>query len=196
VHNALPHPGLLPKEKENGCQSVSESCGVKMTVFDRWLFLLPGGEGRDEGEPKIITGKTGCYAPTCPLLIMDVKLPKLGEGADSGVVVNVFVKEGDQIARDQAILELEMALNQYAEDETILKLLAGLYERKQNFVQAAQLYQRAASLRPTDKDLSLKVCRCLVLSGDRQRALECYKDLLARYPGDDEIRREFESLKF
>jgi pyruvate dehydrogenase E2 component (dihydrolipoamide acetyltransferase) len=38
---------------------------------------------------------------------MDVKLPKLGEGADSGVVVNVFVKEGDTIARDQAILELE-----------------------------------------------------------------------------------------
>src|SRR5580698_193344 len=38
---------------------------------------------------------------------MDVKLPKLGEGADSGVVVNIFVKEGDQIANGQAILELE-----------------------------------------------------------------------------------------
>lgn len=38
---------------------------------------------------------------------MDVKLPKLGEGADSGVVVNVFVKEGDHVAKDQAILELE-----------------------------------------------------------------------------------------
>jgi pyruvate dehydrogenase E2 component (dihydrolipoamide acetyltransferase) len=38
---------------------------------------------------------------------MDVKLPKLGEGADSGVVVNVFVKEGDHVTRDQAILELE-----------------------------------------------------------------------------------------
>ncbi|MGH7975466.1 MAG: 2-oxo acid dehydrogenase subunit E2 [Limisphaerales bacterium] len=38
---------------------------------------------------------------------MDVKLPKLGEGADSGVVVNVFVKEGDAVAKDQAILELE-----------------------------------------------------------------------------------------
>ena len=38
---------------------------------------------------------------------MDVKLPKLGEGADSGVVVNVFVKEGDHVVRDQAILELE-----------------------------------------------------------------------------------------
>ena len=41
------------------------------------------------------------------LEFMDVKLPKLGEGADSGVVVNVFVKEGDTVARDQAILELE-----------------------------------------------------------------------------------------
>jgi pyruvate dehydrogenase E2 component (dihydrolipoamide acetyltransferase) len=38
---------------------------------------------------------------------MDVKLPKLGEGADSGVVVNLFVKEGDTVVRDQAILELE-----------------------------------------------------------------------------------------
>jgi len=56
---------------------------------------------------KIISGKQRGFPPTCPLLIMDVKLPKLGEGADSGVVVNVFVKEGDQVARDQAILELE-----------------------------------------------------------------------------------------
>lgn len=38
---------------------------------------------------------------------MDVKLPKLGEGADSGVVVTIFVKEGDTIAKDQAIIELE-----------------------------------------------------------------------------------------
>jgi pyruvate dehydrogenase E2 component (dihydrolipoamide acetyltransferase) len=38
---------------------------------------------------------------------MDVKLPKLGEGADNGVVVNVFVKEGETIAKDQAIMELE-----------------------------------------------------------------------------------------
>ena len=38
---------------------------------------------------------------------MDVKLPKLGDGADSGVVVNVFVKEGDQVAKGQAIIELE-----------------------------------------------------------------------------------------
>ena len=38
---------------------------------------------------------------------MDVKLPKLGEGADSGVVVGIFVKVGDTVAKDQAILEME-----------------------------------------------------------------------------------------
>src|SRR5262245_21804552 len=38
---------------------------------------------------------------------MDVKLPKLGEGAESGVVVSLAVKEGDQIAKGQTILELE-----------------------------------------------------------------------------------------
>ncbi|MFQ5902297.1 MAG: 2-oxo acid dehydrogenase subunit E2 [Candidatus Binatia bacterium] len=38
---------------------------------------------------------------------MDVRLPRLGEGAESGTVVNIFVSEGDQIKKDQAILELE-----------------------------------------------------------------------------------------
>jgi pyruvate dehydrogenase E2 component (dihydrolipoamide acetyltransferase) len=38
---------------------------------------------------------------------MDIRLPSLGEGADSGVVVNLLVKEGDTIQKDQPILELE-----------------------------------------------------------------------------------------
>ena len=38
---------------------------------------------------------------------MDLKLPKLGEGSDSGVVVSVFVNEGDTITKDQTIIELE-----------------------------------------------------------------------------------------
>jgi pyruvate dehydrogenase E2 component (dihydrolipoamide acetyltransferase) len=38
---------------------------------------------------------------------MDLKLPKLGEGADSGVVVNILVKEGDSVVKDQTVLELE-----------------------------------------------------------------------------------------
>jgi pyruvate dehydrogenase E2 component (dihydrolipoamide acetyltransferase) len=38
---------------------------------------------------------------------MDVKLPPLGEGADSGVVVSLLVKEGDEIKKGQYLLELE-----------------------------------------------------------------------------------------
>jgi pyruvate dehydrogenase E2 component (dihydrolipoamide acetyltransferase) len=38
---------------------------------------------------------------------MDLKLPNLGEGADSGTVVNLFVKEGDTVTKGQPVLELE-----------------------------------------------------------------------------------------
>lgn len=38
---------------------------------------------------------------------MDVRLPRLGEGADSGTVATIFVKEGDAVKKDQAVLELE-----------------------------------------------------------------------------------------
>jgi len=38
---------------------------------------------------------------------MDIKLPRLGEGAESGTVVSIFVKPGDQIKEGQTILELE-----------------------------------------------------------------------------------------
>jgi len=38
---------------------------------------------------------------------MEVRLPRLGEGADSGVIATIFVKEGDQVRKDQPIVELE-----------------------------------------------------------------------------------------
>src|SRR5438552_5148120 len=38
---------------------------------------------------------------------MDVKLPNLGEGADSGTVVNILVKEGEEIKSGQNLIELE-----------------------------------------------------------------------------------------
>ena len=38
---------------------------------------------------------------------MDVKLPSLGEGADSGVVVSLLVNEGDTVEQGQTLLELE-----------------------------------------------------------------------------------------
>jgi pyruvate dehydrogenase E2 component (dihydrolipoamide acetyltransferase) len=38
---------------------------------------------------------------------MDIRLPKLGEGADSGTVVSLLVKEGEAIEKGQTLLELE-----------------------------------------------------------------------------------------
>ena len=38
---------------------------------------------------------------------MEIRLPRLGEGADSGTVATIFVKQGDRITQDQPVLELE-----------------------------------------------------------------------------------------
>jgi pyruvate dehydrogenase E2 component (dihydrolipoamide acetyltransferase) len=38
---------------------------------------------------------------------MDIKLPRLSEGVESGTVVNILVREGDQIKKDQPFMELE-----------------------------------------------------------------------------------------
>jgi len=38
---------------------------------------------------------------------MEVRLPNLGEGAESGIVVSILVKEGDHITNGQTIIELE-----------------------------------------------------------------------------------------
>jgi pyruvate dehydrogenase E2 component (dihydrolipoamide acetyltransferase) len=62
--------------------------------------------------PVAVIRKISCWktAPLCARLtfqFMDVKLPKLGEGADSGVVVGIFVNVGETVSEGQAILELE-----------------------------------------------------------------------------------------
>jgi pyruvate dehydrogenase E2 component (dihydrolipoamide acetyltransferase) len=38
---------------------------------------------------------------------MDIKLPRLSEGVESGTVVNILVSEGQQIKKDQPFMELE-----------------------------------------------------------------------------------------
>src|SRR5438552_2149653 len=38
---------------------------------------------------------------------MDIRIPNLGEGADSGTVASIFVKVGDQIKKDDPLVELE-----------------------------------------------------------------------------------------
>ncbi len=38
---------------------------------------------------------------------MDIKLPRLGEGAESGVIVSLLVNEGDAIEKNQPLIEIE-----------------------------------------------------------------------------------------
>src|SRR6476620_3172730 len=38
---------------------------------------------------------------------MDVKLPQLAEGVESGTVVSILVAEGQEVKKDQALMELE-----------------------------------------------------------------------------------------
>lgn len=38
---------------------------------------------------------------------MDIRIPKLGEGADTGSVVSILVKEGDRVSKEQTLIELE-----------------------------------------------------------------------------------------
>src|SRR6185369_4523539 len=40
-------------------------------------------------------------------MAIEVKLPNLGEGVDTGDVLELLVKEGDIVAKDQGIMELE-----------------------------------------------------------------------------------------
>ena len=65
--------------------------------WKNWLFLI--------SENFLLENRDGLRQTETSF--MDVKLPKLGEGADSGVVVGIFAKEGDTIAVGQSIMELE-----------------------------------------------------------------------------------------
>ncbi len=69
---------------------------------------------------------------------MDVKLPKLGEGADSGVVVNIFVKEGDTVAKGQAILELENEKAVAAIPSTAAGAIAAIYVKNGDRISVGQ----------------------------------------------------------
>src|SRR5437762_566124 len=40
-------------------------------------------------------------------MAIEIKLPNLGEGVDTGDVLELLVKEGDVVAKDQGLIELE-----------------------------------------------------------------------------------------
>jgi pyruvate dehydrogenase E2 component (dihydrolipoamide acetyltransferase) len=94
---------------------------------------------------------------------MDVKLPKLGEGADSGVVVNIFVKEGDSIAKDQAILELENEKAVASIPSTGAGVVAKIYVKPGDRISIGQTIltltgagETAAAAAPTPKSAAKK----------------------------------------
>ncbi len=86
---------------------------------------------------------------------MDVRLPKLGEGADSGVVVNIFVKEGDTIASGQAVIELENEKAVASIPSTAAGVVAGIFVKPgdrisigQRILEVAETGQPAAAPAP------------------------------------------------
>jgi len=93
---------------------------------------------------------------------MDVKLPKLGEGADSGVVVNVFVKEGDHVVRDQAILELENEKAVASVPSTATGVVTKIYVKAGDKISVGQRLislsggDQPAAAAPTAKQAALK----------------------------------------
>ena len=53
---------------------------------------------------------------------MDVRLPRLGEGADSGVIATVFVKVGDLVKKDQPIAKGQKIAEVGRSDSDVPKL--------------------------------------------------------------------------
>jgi len=49
--NALPHPGPLPKERENDLQPVMDGTSWCLFAARQVAIPSPGGEGQGEGEP-------------------------------------------------------------------------------------------------------------------------------------------------
>ncbi len=69
---------------------------------------------------------------------MDVKLPHLGEGADSGTVINVLVKEGDRVEQDQPLLELENEKAVATIPSTAAGVISKLYVKNGDKITAGQ----------------------------------------------------------
>jgi pyruvate dehydrogenase E2 component (dihydrolipoamide acetyltransferase) len=84
---------------------------------------------------------------------MDVKLPHLGEGADSGTVINLLVKEGDRIEKDQPILELENEKAVATIPSTAAGVVSKLYVKTGDKISAGQrlisLAEAGAAAAPT-----------------------------------------------
>ena len=61
---------------------------------------------------------------------MDFKLPMLGEGSDSGVVVTLHVKEGDTLEKDQPVLDLENEKAVASIPSTVAGIVSGIHVKE------------------------------------------------------------------
>jgi pyruvate dehydrogenase E2 component (dihydrolipoamide acetyltransferase) len=81
-----------------------------MTAGCAWALFRLGIGGWFSTLPRFGQTAALCFLVVCLNLfseIMDLRLPKLGEGAESGTVVSVLVKEGDAVTNGQTLIELE-----------------------------------------------------------------------------------------
>lgn len=70
---------------------------------------------------------------------MDVRLPRLGEGADSGTIASIFVKEGDAVKKDQPVLELESEKAVASIPVPLDGIVAKLFVKEGDMIKVGQL---------------------------------------------------------
>ena len=97
---------------------------------------------------------------------------------------------------DQAVFELEAASRYFPDNYDILQMLVSLYEKKRYYSKAAKLLEKICKKYKSNIYLNLTMCRDYYLSGDIQEAFECYRNLLKKYPDNNEIKKEFQKLRF
>jgi pyruvate dehydrogenase E2 component (dihydrolipoamide acetyltransferase) len=70
---------------------------------------------------------------------MDVRLPRLGEGADSGTVASIFVKVGDRVKKDQPVIELESEKAVASIPSPAAGSITGLHVKEGDSIKVGQL---------------------------------------------------------
>ncbi len=83
------------KEKESGSSKKEEKKEEEKSKKEQDKKAVKSEKAKEE---KKSSGKKD---------VVDVKLPELGENIDSADVVNVLIKKGDDVEKDQGILEIE-----------------------------------------------------------------------------------------
>lgn len=90
---------------------------------------------------------------------MEVRLPRLGEGADSGTVSTVFVKEGDLVRKDQPVLELESEKAVASIPSPAAGKITKMYVREGDTIKVGQLIlalsENGGSLAPTEQSKAI-----------------------------------------